>query len=222
VILGFADRLHADPIVLTATRNVVAFTSIQPLSGDGAESLDLRTSDAVGPLELTAASTSILDDGRAVSAAAQRSDIGPTRFTAAASAESSAQGETVFSGAAAGSLFVVTFSLATPYRYQFTGNFARSGDGFVEFENGLIEELAGIDVALGSRGVLPAGEYRLFASVLAEANRGEGGSEFASGNFGVDLALQPVPEPGTLLLVGTALGAMNCRRRCRRHRGSQP
>jgi hypothetical protein len=214
-VLGHAAVLQADPILISATRNVAVFTAFEQ-NGERIDSLVIRSSNDFGPLELQAASTSASGASSATATGFQRSVIDTSRISATAEIEGIADFADVLVAAQAGSFFLLEFDLTGPHRFSFDGSVRSEGEVFTEFETGLIEELSLTEFPLGSSGILRPGHYRLFMSAFTEVHPAEGSFARGLAAFDMDLSLQAVPEPATLLLLATGLGAGAWRRRTRR------
>lgn len=213
LLAAHATVLHADPILISDGRYVLALASIEP-PGDRIDTLESRGPDVpFGPFDATVSVAEAFGESVARSTAFQRSVVSPTRFTGTGSLDSFASANGTWVGAAANTAFAITFDLAIPHRFRFTGEFLKGGNGFTEFEVAFAGEGSlGEGSEFGTSGILSAGRHEFYISVLTEAYPGENGLEQATGSYDVDLELEPVPEPGTLLLMATGLSAVVARR----------
>ncbi len=114
------------------------------------------------------------------------------------------------------SFFDVFFSLSTASTYTLTGFLDATSDGgimasrvFLDGSTPLFETVDG-HIDMNSGGTLAAGnhEFRVYASILSDSLVDGYMGGFGSYNFDFQLAdttTNPVPEPGTMLLLGSGL-----------------
>lgn len=128
------------------------------------------------------------------------------------------------------SIFEVLFEIDEPHVYDFSGTFATFGSGswqtqlihpsaafgpsllFMAFSNPDAEQ------QLRFRGALDPGRYALLVRADASAGTILGSPPFAASTFDFMYDMSPVPEPGSLMLVGTGALALVARARRRTRR----
>jgi hypothetical protein len=232
--IGHASVLFADPVLITDSRRVLALALI----GGQFPPPDLQTPSTPFGSFVGLASASVVDgQTTARTVTTQHSSFGPRLWKASGTVDSSATGagESVDSGFTSGSsLFDLEFDLPGPHRFSLTGFMAvdRTEDspgsgGFGEVDVFLITQsppgeiaVIGDGLRFGSRqlditGNLPKGRHRFFAEAFTESlSAGELSRHTPSFDF--EFALTPVPEPGSLLLLGGGLVALASKRSLRR------
>jgi PEP-CTERM motif len=237
VALTFASPALADPITIVsngsgvfghayATENGIEdLVSALPNTPGGSNSFHLTAQVGGTTAEGSAAIASDLSD--------------PLRLSANGSTSVSYTTEIGQGDGAVSSDFFVFFALDSPREFVFDGNFETSGDApsngqrWSEWNVSLLGK--GADGSFSQEvltarsndstrfirdGLLPADLYRFaviatsfgFNSLPGPAS----GNVFSNFAFSLDLgAPAPVPEPGSLLLMGTGLGALVAARRLR-------
>jgi hypothetical protein len=232
--VSVGQSASADPILVTDGRVVGGVAVV--------DDLDILETVRPSPpfaffdrvTSVTAAEGSVIG----TSTATQRSSVSPTRFHAAATAESFADAPNVgdFARTTGFSNFVIDFDLSTPYRFTLTdfmvvNDFQPTGTGegtsFVDIlisnADSSFQLIEGIGGGTGTRqldrtGILLAGSYSLQAEASTEAlgnpnpESGVGPLSHHGASFDLDFQLTPVPEPGSMLLLGSGLVALVSRR----------
>ena len=206
VCLSWAFPASSDPILIDGRRFVNATGSF--VSGEDRVffSSELVPETPFGSWDGGLSLAVFAAGGRGTSTATQRSVITPTRISASGRLDSEAVPGGVIIGSEAQSGVNVTFDLTVPHRYSFHAAVQRDvfdPQGFSEFAIAV----AGIALTgvgeLNRVGILPVGRHEFLVEALtfAEATP-EGGVSRRAATYEADLHLTPVPEPGTMVLVG--------------------
>ena len=236
--MGVGRVASAEPILVTDGRFLAVDAGV---NGHDTIFDDAAPSAPFAPFDGVATATAAEGSTIGTSTATQRSSVSPTRFSASGTAESFANapagGFTNASGAGA-SIFDITFDLPTPYRFAvteflavtafqsnsepqeilvFLSNESAPGEPQV-FADGI-----GFDtLQVNHTGLLRAGTYRLYAEAntestgVIEPDSGSGALSHHKSSFDLDFQLTPVPEPGSMLLLGSGLVFAFTSRRVRR------
>jgi hypothetical protein len=225
--LVHASPLSADPVLVSDTRRVTALSLI----GSDFPPPDVQMPAApFAPFVGLASSSVTVGEASAQTTTNQRSSFGDRVFRGSGSVDSSAigSGESAAPAFTAGSSLIdVDFDLTSPHRFDLLVQLAVSrmeefpgSGGFGEADFVLSSDDVAIvadGLRFGSRqreaaGILPAGSYRLYAEAFTES---VSSVLFTSHTptFDLELSLTPVPEPGSLLLLGGGCAALAARRR---------
>jgi hypothetical protein len=231
LVVGGGQGASADPILVTDARLLavdVAVNGRAPIFDSTSPSSAFASFDGVA--------TAIDADGAAAAqaTATQQSTVSSTHFSATGSAESVANAPTSgdFASGAGTSIFDISFDLPSAQRFAFTDlmsitAFESNGEPN-EVLAFLSNESTGAflfndGIGLGTRqlnrsGVLAAGTYRLYAEADTESNAvidpdsGIGPLSHHLSSFDLDFQLTPVPEPGSIILLGSGIAVFASRR----------
>ncbi len=229
LIISCPSSVSADPILVTDRRRVAALALI----GDNFPTDAQTPSAPFAPFVGTASASVVegLSSGQTVTT--QSSSFGPRVFSASGTVDSSATGSGEFlnPGSTVGSsLFDFEFDLANPHRFLLKALLAVDRidpfgtEGFGEVDVLLISTLLSGDfdivisegIRFGRRelnvtGILPAGRHRFSTEAFTES-LSFGELTRHSPRFDLEFEVQPVPEPGSLMLLGGGLLALASRR----------
>jgi hypothetical protein len=222
VTLSCAGSVFADPMLLETSRGISGRAQIQAVPSDPDPGGDFASfSDGTfepGAFISGGAVQASFRDGAARSGASQNSFIAAdgNRWSGSGSADAQRAGgndpdHPLITDMDSGSVIFVALRLAEPRRFEFTGAFSGSGEGFAEvlFEGPSLHVSAsasdGFNAEIMRRGVLMPGTYQFFAE--ARSSRFFNGTSFGNGAFDFDFALLPgpVPEPGSFALLAIGL-----------------
>ena len=224
-----ATFASADPITITANRSGLAVLARATEAG-----ITDRVSHPYEPASNDSVTLSARAGGTTASASASlTSGLGnPAQFSAAGTA-AAAYGTTSGVGDVSGSAtFAIEFQLASAHEYRFDAEFGTSGDNSSDpllFERsrwfttlrtgsvGLFDDSGTDPASVDRTGVLEAGIYQFVVDTSAVGMNLRPGPAQANAfsNFRFTFSLgaatvdpAPVPEPGSLILLGTGLAGV--------------
>ena len=230
----WSPAVYADTILLRDVRGVDARAVTTELDASGnivRQNIATDAQQAVPAQPFTHATrvNAPLPGGTASALIIQESIAGPFNFigTGAAQLEPMINSSSITSaGSEAGSFYGVTFQLLEPYRYHYNTFVERlHPEGFPSFSETRLSDSTGGTLhhlelfetggflSLSRSGTLRPGVYTLEGNARVFEF---GGDVFGRAQYQVELSLTPVPEPGSMLLVGTGLAALVARTRKRR------
>jgi hypothetical protein len=225
--VGVGQGASADPILVADGRLLSVDVTV-----NGRDPIfdSVTPSAPFAPLDGVATATAADGNAMARTTATQRSSVSSTRFNASGSAESFANAPTsgeIASGAGT-SIFDISFVLSTARRFALTDFMAVTAFESNDEPNEVLVFLSNESTSafvfsdgigfgtlqLNRTGVLGAGTYRLYAEADTESNgfidpdSSSGPLSHHKSSFDLDFQLTPVPEPGSMLLLGTGLVAL--------------